>query len=525
MSFLPVVERELRVASRRRSTYATRAAAGLAASMAFFWIWLGELLQSIPNTGGRVFGFLSLAALGFCLLAGVLFSADCLSEEKREGTLGLLFLAELQGYDVVLGKLMATSLSAFYGLLAILPILALPLVLGGITFGEFWRMVAALTNTLFFSVSLAMLISALCRRASTAQAVSLILLLLVAANPASWIYLRAFPSLVMPEWIRTLSPIGSYRFAFDAPATSSHAMFWASIGIFHTLAWISLGLASLILPHTWQEKPAGAAEQADRRRCNHQTPRRAPTSMSDPVALERRPYYWLAIRGRIPPAFLWLILGVSALLALVALLAIPGGAARGVAGWAVMFGLHGILKIWTAAEASRRFAIDRRTGALELLLGTPVSEAEILGDQRRALWRQLAGPLAAVVGVDALVALGLAEARAGGSIIFIGVSLAMLLVDLYTLTWAGMWVGVSARRMSRAVFGAVWRVLALPWLIFAGLLLMTGTNWSRGPQSSGLELVLVWFAIGVINDLFVWVSAHRGLREDFRELVVSFAKP
>ena len=72
----------------------------------------------------------------YCLLSGVWFTADCLSEEKREGTLGLLFLTDLKGYDVVLGKLVATSLNGLYAVLAAVPILALPLLMGGVAPGE-----------------------------------------------------------------------------------------------------------------------------------------------------------------------------------------------------------------------------------------------------------------------------------------------------------------------------------------------------------------------------------------------------
>ena len=56
-----------------------------------------------------------------------------MSEEKREGTLGLLFLTDLKGYDVVAGKLVANSLNGFYALMAILPVVALALLMGGLT--------------------------------------------------------------------------------------------------------------------------------------------------------------------------------------------------------------------------------------------------------------------------------------------------------------------------------------------------------------------------------------------------------
>src|SRR6516165_7744266 len=139
MNLLPIVTRELLVAARRRGTYRLRC--GLSAGMTAFGVLLLMMLpRSWPWPPGQMlFGALGLIALGFCLLAGVFLTADSLSQEKREGTLGLLFLTDLKGYDVVLGKLLATSLHAFYGLLAVFPLLALAMLIGGVTAGEFWR--------------------------------------------------------------------------------------------------------------------------------------------------------------------------------------------------------------------------------------------------------------------------------------------------------------------------------------------------------------------------------------------------
>src|SRR5206468_835512 len=76
--------------------------------------------------GQQVFAALAYLALAYSLFAGAALTADCLSSEKREETLGFLFLTDLKGYDVVLGKLVATSLRSIYGLLATFPILSLP---------------------------------------------------------------------------------------------------------------------------------------------------------------------------------------------------------------------------------------------------------------------------------------------------------------------------------------------------------------------------------------------------------------
>src|SRR5882762_353877 len=136
MTFLPIVERELRVASRRRGTYWNRtlaASVGIGITAVLLLLATREPTKEI---GKILFSVLSGLFFLSSFLSGIRYTADCLSEEKREGTLGLLFLTDLRGYDVVLGKLAATSVNAFYGLLAIFPVMAIPLLLGGVSPAE-----------------------------------------------------------------------------------------------------------------------------------------------------------------------------------------------------------------------------------------------------------------------------------------------------------------------------------------------------------------------------------------------------
>src|SRR5262249_40001083 len=123
--------------------------------------------------------WLSLAA---GLSAGLFFTSDCLSEEKREGTIGLLFLTDLRGFDVVLGKLLATSLRGFYALLAVFPILAVTLLMGGVTGAQFWKTALALVNALFLSLAVGLYVSALNRDSQKALAGTLLLLSLLAGG-------------------------------------------------------------------------------------------------------------------------------------------------------------------------------------------------------------------------------------------------------------------------------------------------------------------------------------------------------
>ncbi len=87
MTFLPIVERELRVAARRPATHWTR----FCAALATLAIWLLLVLSApqsvpVPQLSKNLFVAIALLAFGFCALAGVFLTADSLSIEKREGT-------------------------------------------------------------------------------------------------------------------------------------------------------------------------------------------------------------------------------------------------------------------------------------------------------------------------------------------------------------------------------------------------------------------------------------------------------
>ena len=181
MIILPIVERELRTAARRPLVHAARIVAATIACGITTWLLVGASARLPPERVGAAL-FAALATVGFfaSLVAGVLLTADCISEEKREGTLGLLFLTDLRGRDIVLGKLAATSVTALFALLASLPILAIPLIAGGVTPAETGRMALVLVNTLFFSLALGLLVSAFARRERQAMIVTGVLLFVAA---------------------------------------------------------------------------------------------------------------------------------------------------------------------------------------------------------------------------------------------------------------------------------------------------------------------------------------------------------
>ena len=505
MTFLPIVERELRVRARLKSTYRFRLFAALGAI-----VLVGLLLLASSNlaTAGRygAITFTSLAWLsfGYCLLDGARSTADCLSEEKRDGTLGLLFLTDLRPYDVVLGKLMAASLNSFYGLLAIFPPLAIPLILGGVTGGEFWRLVLVLINTLFFSVTAGMMISAASRDERRAWFAALGLLVFFAAGPALLLLKPASSSL----WLATLSPTTGFLSVFDAVYSTTPDRYWDTFWNVHVLGWIWLVAAVVILPRAWQDKPAAGVPWWKRWLASDGV---APGRMSDEkrwLMLDGNPIVWLVLRGSERQTYLWLLVILAAVVSVVAW-AVTGGATlmSGVI-LGVLILVHLTIAIWVASEACHLFSAARDSGAFELLLSTPLTAREIVDGHVLGLQRMFHRPVMILLSVEALLIGGHLYVSGTGAqpwspltwtgwLMVAALYLLWAVMDLVAVARYGLWQGLAAKKPSKAVTRTVLFVLVLP-----------------------LFLLFCTLPVGlIIKDLIFINYAKEQLRRQFRALI------
>ena len=159
---LPIVQRELQTAARSPRLYRWRTVTG------FVVIIAAMIVIASQNPGGRnagtFFQTLSFVAFLLCLAEGLRKTADSISSERREGTLGLLFLSTLSGFDIVLGKLASATIRSLSTLLTFVPVLAVTLLVGGTTGGEFWRTILVLLLVLWFSLSLCLCLSTFSRK-------------------------------------------------------------------------------------------------------------------------------------------------------------------------------------------------------------------------------------------------------------------------------------------------------------------------------------------------------------------------
>ena len=527
MTFLPIVVRELRVAARRRSTYWVRTAAALAVLIAGTWLFL--MMQNSPPQvlSSWLFGLLTGAAVLYALVSGVRATSDCISGEKREGTLGLLFLTDLNGYDVVLGKLAASSLNAFYAVVAVVPVLALPLLMGGITPGEFGRMALVAVNTLFFSLTLGLLVSSLCRSANNSAGATLLLLLFFTALlPGIGALLEALGKTTRVEPVFLLpSPGFTYSQAFDSSYRgAAWSAFWFSLAVVHGVGWVALVLASRIVPRAWQDKPSGVKALRWRERWRSW----ALGDSTERVAFRRRlleanPFFWLASRARLKPVLVWVVLGLFAGVWV-------WGLAKFKREWlnegiyvGTALSLNGLLRFWFANEATRQLAEERRTGTLELLLSTPLEVRDILRGQLLALARQFAAPVLVVLMIECvlmfvMVSSTLSEDRELWFWLWTG-GMTMLVADLVALYWLCQWQALNARNPARAAGSSLAAIMFLPWGALALVVLVIVLISVNGPPSPSLGpgfYVAVWFFLGVAADVGFGAWARHKLLTRFR---------
>jgi ABC-type transport system involved in cytochrome c biogenesis permease component len=521
VTFLPIVGRELLEASRRRGTYWIRLASAAAGLIIGGWVMLVMQREAPAELGLVLFIAISIAACLYCLFIGVFRTADCLSEEKREGTLGLLFLTDLKGYDIVFGKLAATSLNAFYGILALFPVMAIPLLVGGVTIAEFWRVVLVALNTLFFSLAVGMFCSSISRDERRAMVVAFLIVLFFAGG---------FPFLaaVCHEW-RPTRPLAEYVFipspgyaavmAFDQPFSKmpfNH--FHASVIFTHALSWVLLGAASLIVPRTWQDK-ALTAEQVKRREQLNRLHLGSSEKRRDfrQRLLAINPFYWLVARHRTKPFAVWAFLALTGFIWMLGLILNPHDWKQDEAYMFTAIIVHTVLKFWLVTESCRRFSLDRQSGALELLLSTPLPVKEIVRGQWMALERQFAGPVFAVLVAD--FTFMLAGRNKTEMVMMWVIGMIIFVTDLLTLGWLGMWRGLNSRRPNRAAAAALVRVLVLPWMVY--LLFVTFIGVSGGFRFgfwSGGALLVMWGGISLVIDAVFALPARQRLLISFRDV-------
>jgi hypothetical protein len=449
-----------------------------------------------------------LLSCGACLL-----TADVISLERREGTLGLLLLTRVNILDVLLGKLGSAGLTCLCALVAILPMLMLPVLAGGVTGGEAFRKGLVLPNTLFLALAAGLWASAGGYEwLKTARTALLLVAALVLAPGLAGLLFKPIGGA-----IGLLSPLGSISAAGDTPYKMSKADYWSSLLLVQAVGWGLLVAAGFRLRSAWREEsgemtasPAVAFEWFKQK---PQQPSVRPLGDENPIA-------WLLQRQRGIQALLWagVLVGLSHFVAFRFLLRFLGPSSYLWLSWPLGLATSAFEGALFAWAASRFFVEARRTGELELLLTTPSGAREIVSAQWEVLKRRLRWPILVML-APTLLELGNLLLRTPGSLgpghsymLPYTVSSLIGCVEMFfgvgALCWVGLWFGLKAGSQARAIGWTVSLVKVLPYLIaiLCSFLFSALVNSRVGPRSPPFwilmslpQVVTLVFYLGLIR--------------------------
>jgi hypothetical protein len=477
-------------------------------------------------SGNWIFRNLIVVTALYGAIGGLVATADSLSREKRDGTLGLLFLTDLRGYDVVLGKLTAAGVRSLYSMLAIIPVLAVAMAMGGVTYAQVALAVVAIGNLVFFTAALGMRVSVVSVNERKALFAGLVVLMIAMLGP--WIAAGVVGSLAMggglpleASWaVICLSPFYPVvqLVADVAPRTRGFAPgnFWLSVGLGQAMGWGMLIATFRRAARVWQAPTILRGWSRIRYGWEQwiygqgQTRTRLRRRL-----LEVNPFLWVLQRERLKAWYAWGYLGIVLTFWLVGNW--HGDRILYEVGVAIptLLLIQGFLKVWAVSECVTRMVEDRRAGAMELLITTPLSDDGVVRGYWLALRRLFLGPTLALA-VFEFVVLGQVLGKGVGLF-----SALVLLADMLSVSLAAMWYGLVSRGANRALLRVIALVLVLPW----GLVLMwMAPVASFRPQlgawveSSFVHGFVAWCAASLLVDGVIAVRCGNRMRQHFRQI-------
>ncbi len=526
MALMPVVTREMTVLARRQSTYWVRSVAAVVAVLIMLWLMLISASRvSVADLGSSIFMILSGFCFAFALLVGMQATSDSVSEEKREGTLGLLFLTDLRALHIIFGKMAACSLNSLFAVLGVVPMLSLALLLGGVTLTQVALVALVLANTMFLSLSLGLFVSTLSNNERKAMFACFVGLFVITIMP--YIISAAITGFDrMDEEIVWISPLYSYVCTQVTPTTGLNTRYlpYALLSQ-HALAWIFLILGGRILPRSVHEVPSLRFARLKTMLDNYVFGRMEVRKRYRAALLDRNAFLWLASRERVKPKYAWVVVAFFGLLFLWVGIQFTDMFFDPPVALSIVFLVHIIFKLWTASEVCSRLITDRRSGALELLLSTPLGVRDIARGQSLALARIFGGPIRLLVLAEIL--LMFTTVRSAPRIpehhvyLLYGTGITTFLLDLWALKWVGLWLSLFGKSIERVLIATLGRVLLVPATLFA---LVAGTlNAVVSLQNENVPAPVnyaIFWGISFFCSLGFGASARRNFLLHFREAAV-----
>jgi hypothetical protein len=515
MTFLPLIERELRLRARTPAAYWTRFVVGLLGVFICLPQFTSLGMPVTPAMIGRGV-FHGLVSAGFLLICAVcLLMVGALNDEQREGTLGLLLLTRVRTLDVLLGKLGSIGLTSACVLLAFLPMLMLPLLSGGVSGGEVVRKGLGLLTALGFALAAGLFASACQRERMKAVWLAIGIVGTVALAPflAGIVLGHSSISTVPPIPVR-LSPVVLLISAGDLPYRASPSAYWTSMAMLIVLSGLLLAGACVRLRRALRGEGDAVVSRAAASSDTTQPSARGWHS----VAARVTPVAWRVSRQRGLYASVWAaaVLGTLYHLLFGFISAWLGLRSVALASWSFSFASGAITASLCAWAASRFFVESRRTGELELLLTTPVGAQTIISDQWTVLKRVIRWPVVfmlAPIFLQGFVFFLMAASRVPQLaayrvhyLVYLPFEVLNTILAMVALCWVSLWFGARAAGQARAILWSVAAARAVPYgvsVLFSVVLPMFLTP--RPQPLSALNLTMSLLNETAAMAYFAWL--------------------
>ncbi|MFO8006390.1 MAG: hypothetical protein R6V05_01495 [Candidatus Brocadiia bacterium] len=175
LAVAPFVKRSLQTEARSFRTYLIRG--GMVGYLLFTLLSVHQGSRWFGAPGLRFFSQIAYVNAVLIALAGPLYFASIITDEKENLTLGLLKMTGLRPLSLLLGESTSQLFGAAMLLLVQVPLTVLAVALGGVSTTQVIAAYVALLAHLVFVANVALLCSTVCRRTSRAAVATGVLLL------------------------------------------------------------------------------------------------------------------------------------------------------------------------------------------------------------------------------------------------------------------------------------------------------------------------------------------------------------
>lgn len=514
MNVWPVISREMRSEARSPFTHVLRVAGAIILVLTLLSTWMG--LQFRIGVGGQIFLTLHAALFVAIWVLVPLLSADCLSRERRERTLDLLFLTPLRPRDIVVAKSFVHGLRAMTLWLAVLPVLAIPILLGGVSGTVALQSVLNHFSAICLALAAGLMATSLCRQRTRALALAAMLsggLFLGFAWLQGWLLWHAMPGGWYDHWLEKamrgamlatqLGVDWSYfrRIPANAGAGFVSPLLLGLAG--KAAAW---ALLALLVAVAFAGVAVGVSAQ-------HRPPTRrmlwlhrllfTPFLFREVFnrwarwKLHRNPVGWLEQRrwnGRIVSA-IWLSVIISLDLLFLQRVGYYDSLMR-----PMQMSVAWLLVLSVAATASGSFRREMESGVLELMLISPLREREIVLGRLKGLWEQFLPAIGLLLGVWAYLAWDMNRSRDWPIVFSFAVTFA-------TLPAVGLYFSLAERNYILALAATLLTGVVLP--LGLGLLPSLIRRRMMGPAYGEPTVLLAAGTQIAVALCFWWLTRQR----------------